>query len=389
MTDNTYQQEEIELFLLKIAESPLYTSKEYLIHTIRKPFLDFLSSLRLNNFDPPPFLLDIHRFIGDSFDESGITPINMLNYMLNNDMYNWVHYYDSAFLRPDRIISNVNTVKCDKKLFILVLTGFIFDYFRKNKIDINEIICEEHLPANTNQYGLSIVDGVVFKRDYFVFQHKAYLYNILTNISVINFTDSMPGFAKIISEQVTNGDIMLRLDERLALPENQAFSYSTLNFEKFYGPQFHFNSSILCKTKTIIVHIDNNSCDKLLMVIKQDYDSKCNEEFWHIEIETLPFISNESKCNHSITTFLHGMYYPAKDYFTHIDYSRNQYSISDYLQKYTDSQSGLPIDFYTSKELHYKIWCIENGTYSKEVWYNLMIASLQEPYRTLLNEILT
>lgn len=92
MTDNTYQQEEIELFLLKIAESPLYTSKEYLIHTIRKPFLDFLSSLRLNNFDPPPFLLDIHRFIGDSFDESGITPINMLNYMLNNDMYDWVHY---------------------------------------------------------------------------------------------------------------------------------------------------------------------------------------------------------------------------------------------------------------------------------------------------------
>lgn len=41
-----------------------------------------------------------------------------------------------------------------------------------------------------------------------------------------------------------------------------------------------------------------------------------------------------------------------------------------------------------SNELHYKIWCIENGRYTREVWYNLMTASLNEKYRTLLDEIL-
>lgn len=33
-------------------------------------------------------------------------------------------------------------------------------------------------------------------------------------------------------------------------------------------------------------------------------------------------------------------------------------------------------------------WCIENGRYTREVWYNLMTASLNEKYRTLLDEIL-
>ncbi|WP_346898836.1 hypothetical protein [Clostridium sp. UBA7503] len=84
----------------------------------------------------------------------------------------------------------------------------------------------------------------------------------------------MSGFARIITEQITTGNVLLRLDERLALPVNQAISYSTFNFEKFYGPQFHFKDSVFEKQKTIIVHMDNETCDKLLMVIKQDYDFK-------------------------------------------------------------------------------------------------------------------
>lgn len=62
--------------------------------------------------------------------------------------------------------------------------------------------------------------------------------------------------------------ILLRLDERLALPVKQAISYSTLNFEKFYGPQFHFEDKIK-KVKTIIVHFNKESSNKLLMVIKR------------------------------------------------------------------------------------------------------------------------
>ncbi|MBR2465233.1 MAG: hypothetical protein IKB41_07410 [Clostridia bacterium] len=123
------------------------------------------------------------------------------------------------------------------------------------------------------------------------------------------------------------------------------------------------------------------------MVIKQDVDQTTGENFLHIEIETLPHKNSVSAC--VITTFLHGMYYPQTDIFTHIDYTKDQYDGDVYLQKYSDSQNGLPIDQYTAtRELHYKIWCIENGKFTKETWYKLMIISLPELYQKLLNEIL-
>lgn len=382
------QVEEIEAFLLNITESEQYLSKEYLIHTIRKSFLHYLSAYRLKDFEIPLFLNDLVEYVELKFAECNINPSNMLDYMHCNDEHGWIMYYDTVYLRPIGKKETNGTIKCDRKLFMLVLIGFIFDYFRNNVIDIREIIAKEDFRYDTNQYGLSIVPGVIFKRDYFIFDNKAYLYNLLTNTSVIEFTDSMPGFARIISEQIKTGDILLRLDERLALPTTQAISYSTLNFEKFHGPQFHFTDNILKKPKTIIVHIDEVTCDKLLMVIKKEYDDKRQEEFWHIEIETLPYINMDDDRTHVITTFLHGMYYPENDCFTHIDYTKNQYAYDDYVKKYSESTNDVPIDFYAERELHYKIWCVENGSYTREVWYNLMTSSLTDKYRKLLDEIL-
>ncbi len=386
--ETTTQIEKIEQFLIGITESKEYLLKEYLIFSIRKNFLHYLSGARLKDFEIPLYLKDLVEYVDEKFKDSNITADNMLDYMLNNDINNWVFYYDVTFLRPVNINSSTRKVRCDRKLFMLILTGYILDCFKNNKIDIQQIVDNEQLNYETNQYGLSIVNHVEFKRDYFIIDNKAYLYNILTNVSVLEFTDCMPGFARIITEQITNGDILLRLDERLALPVNQAISYSTLNFEKFYGPQFHFKDSIFEKQKNIIVHIDNETNDKLLMVVKQDYDSIRKAAFLHIEIETLPYIDFDAKRTHCITTFLHGMYYIQEDCFTHIDYTKNQYSFADYINKYSESTKGILIDFYAKKELHYKIWCVENGRYSREVWYNLMIVSLSEKYRNLLDEIL-
>lgn len=270
---------------------------------------------------------------------------------------------------------------------MLVLTAYILDSFRNRTVDIRHIISDEQTNYETNQYGLTIVNEVVFKRDYFIFDNKAYLYNILTDTNVINFTDDIPGFAKIITEQISTGNILLRLDERLALPIEQAVSYSTLNFEKFRGPQFHFDDKIK-NVKTVIVHINKESSNKLLMVIKRGYDSNCSEPFFHVELETLPYAGLNTKGTHRITTFLHGMYYPKDDCFTHIDYTKNQYSMDNYIKKYEESDADVPIDFYAEKDLHYKIWCIENGKYSREVWYNLMIVSLPKEYQVMLDEIL-
>lgn len=378
---------EIEKFLLKIAETEEYLSVEYLIFSIRKLYLDYMSALRLRNFEVPYYLESLVKCVDREFEKSGILADDILKYMLANDINNWVRYYTDVFLIPISSVASEEKIQCDRQLFMLVLTAYILDSFRNGIVDIRQIVAGEKMNYETNQYKLSVVNGVIFHRDYFVFDDKAYLYNMLTDTSVINFTDEMPGFAKIITEQICTGDILLRLDERLALPAKQAISYSTLNFEKFYGPQFHFEDKIK-KVKTIIVHFNKESSNKLLMVIKRDYDLAHSENFYHIELETLPYADDSTKGTHRITTFLHGMYYPKDDCFVHIDYTRNQYPMQDYIKKYTQSETDVPIDFYAEKDLHYKIWCVENGRYSREVWYNLMVVSLSKEYRELLDEIL-
>lgn len=388
MISSTNEQVDIiENFIFEITETEEYKAVEYLAFSMYKPMLDYFTSLRTrdNTFPTPAFLKPLVNRVGELFCEKGISGDNILNYMEKNDSHGWIKYYDVAFIQKPRVTEKIHI---NAEFLFLIITGYILDTFRKNHIDINDMVQGEQFAYETNQYGLTVVPGVEFRLDSFIFDGKAYLYNLLTNKSRIEFFDNMPGFAKIITESVDSGDILLRIDERLAVPADQIISYSTLNFEKFRGPQFHFANTDLEKAKTIIVHIDPKTCDKLLMVIKKDYDNKRKKAFLHIEIETLPYCSIKEESSHYITTFLHGMYYPEDDFFTHIDYSKNQYAYSDYKQKYTDANPEIPIDFYCEKRLHYKIWCIENGKYSREIWYKLMVTSLHEKYHVLLDEIL-
>ena len=388
MIEKIASSEKIEEFLVSITETDEYKDIEYLIFSIRKRYLNYLSSYRTKQFEIPGYLKPLVDVVIEKFNNSGILTDEMLKYMLHNDINGWIRYYVTAFINPARQRQTSESIESLDKLFALILTGYILDTFGEHRIDIQKIISNEKLIYETNQYGLSIVNGVEFKRDYFVYDGKAYLYNILTNTKVINFADTMPGFAKIITEKVKSGDILLRLDERLALPINQAISYSTLDFERFYGPQFHFKDSVLEKQKTITVHINEQSLDKLLMVIKKDYNQERNEQFWHIEIEKLPYKEEKTSKTYCKTTFLHGIYFPENDYFTHIDCAINQYPIEDYLKKYSEENDNIMIDLHTKKELHYKLWGIENGKYSREVWYELMLASLEKEYQILLDEIL-
>lgn len=381
------QADVIEQFLLEIIETEEYKAVEYLAFSICKPILDYFSSLRTkeNTFPTPPVLIPLVNRIGELFCEKGITLENILNYMEENDSDGWIRYYDITFIRRPGATENFQV---EAEFLFLIISGFILDTFRKKYIDINDMLLGEQFAYKTNQYSLTSVPGVEFREDSFIFDGKAYLYNLLTNKSKISFSDGMPGFAKIITENVNSGDVLLRLDERLAVPADQIISYSTLNFDKFRGPQFHFVDTDFTKAKTIIVHIDPKTCDKLLMVIKKDYDDARKKAFLHIEIETLPYCPNREANSPCITTFLHGMYYPEDDVFTHIDYAKNQYLYSVYEKKYADANPKIPIDFYAEKKLHYKIWCIENGTYSREIWYKLMVASLHKKYHILLDEIL-
>lgn len=387
--ERLFNHQTIDEFLLDITETAEYKRIKYLIFSIRMNYLHYMAISRIVKFEIPKYLENLIGIVIDKFNESGISTVDMLQYMLDNDINNWIHYYAYTFIIPVAKGEENEAVNDLSELYAFVLTGYILDTFREKRIDIKNLVEGQVLAHKTNQYDLTVVDGVEFKRDYFVFEGKAYLYSILTNTNTMRFGDTMPAFARIITEQVKDGNILLRLDERLALPINQAISYSTLNFEKYRGPQFHFKDSILKNPKTITIHIDENAADKLLLVVKRKVDNNSKKDFWHIELETLPYRDTASKGKYCITTFLHGMYYPEDDCFTHIDCTKNQYEMSEYIKKYSECEPDIPVDLHTkSNELHYKIWCIENGRYTREVWYNLMTASLNEKYRTLLDEIL-
>ena len=387
--ERLFNHQTIDEFLLDITETAEYKSIKYLIFSIRMNYLHYMAISRIVKFEIPKYLENLIGIVIDKFNESGISTVDMLQYMLDNDINNWIHYYAYTFIIPVAKGEENEAVNDLSELYAFVLTGYILDTFLEKRIDIKNLIEGQVLSHKTNQYDLTVVDGVEFKRDYFVFEGIAYLYSILTNTNTMQFGDTMPAFARIITEQVKDGNILLRLDERLALPINQAISYSTLNFEKYRGPQFHFKDSILKNPKTITIYIDENTADKLLLVIKKKVDNNSKKDFWHIELETLPYRDTASKGKYCITTFLHGMYYPEDDCFTHIDCTKNQYEMSEYIKKYSECEPDIPVDLHTkSNELHYKIWCIENGRYTREVWYNLMTASLNEKYRTLLDEIL-
>lgn len=389
-----------EDFLLEMAEREECQSVMYKRISIRMP-IGLYNSRRANIYRIDSWMIPLAKVIKNKLEQNIVDIDALLKYMIENDKTNCALFAATTWFKPkegisfesyasyiarDKIISPF-VENIDLAVFSTIVVSFIFDYFRPTTIDISEIVKNEIFTHPTNQYGLTKVNGATFKKDGLIFEGKGYYYNCFTNKTIINPLDSTVGFAKIIQDEAGDCDILHRLDDRLSMPEQEYQDYTGVSFAKFYGPQFRFEPGVFSAPKTIIVHIDEKTLDKLLMVVKPCVDSKTGEDFWHVEIETLPY---STTCNKNvITTFLHGMYYPEKGIFSHIDYTKNQYSQSLYIQKYTDSRTGIPIDQYTEhRDLHYKIWCIENGTFSRETWYKLMIVSLPEVYQGLLDEIL-
>lgn len=391
---------EPELFLLEMAESEECQKIMYKRMAIRK-YIGLYYAMKDERGVIDSFMVPFRDLVKEQLELKEVDIDCLLKYMIDNDESSCALFSATTLFSPKEGLSSsdyyskiaenkiltpyVDAVDIDK--LALIVVSFIFDNFRLKQMDIREIVKGEIFEYSTNQYGLTKVNGASFKVDGLIFDGKGYYYNYFTNKTMLDPYDSMVGFARIIHEEAANGDILYRLDERLSMPEVEYYDYSGVAFAKFYGPQFSFDGNSLKRGKTIIVHMDDKSMAKLLMVIKKREDQNTKEEFWHIEIETLPYV--ETCKNFVITTFLHGMYYPKRDVFTHIDYTKNQYGGSEYLQKYADSIDGMPVDQYTaSRELHYKIWCIENGEFTRETWYKLMIISLSKEYQDLLNEIL-
>ena len=390
----------VEDFLLEMAESEECQKIMYKRLSIHM-YIGLYYSMKPERGCIDPFMIPFRDFTKNQIKSKEVDIDELINYMIDNDESHCALFLATTLFTPKQEFTSLEYAgaiarykiispfvdSIDMDIVALIVVSFVFDNLYPRKIDISAIIGKEIFAYPTNQYNLTRVNGAIFKKDGLIYDGKGYYYNYFTNKTMIDQYDRMAGFAKIITDEANDCDILYRLDERLSMPESEYFDYTGVAFAKYRGPQFNFSNSVLEKNKTIIVHYDETTLDKLLMVIKQDVDQTTGEDFLHIEIETLPHKNNVSGC--VITTFLHGMYYPQTDIFTHIDYTKNQYDGDIYLQKYLDSQNGVPIDQYTeTKELHYKIWCVEKGKFTKEMWYKLMIVSLPDVYQKLLNEIL-
>jgi hypothetical protein len=71
-----------------------------LIFSIRKQYLNYLSQARKKQFEIPKYLeLLVDKAI-DLFNLSGISCVDMLQYMLEHDINNWVHTASHSSFHP-------------------------------------------------------------------------------------------------------------------------------------------------------------------------------------------------------------------------------------------------------------------------------------------------
>ena len=130
-----------------------------MIFSIRKQYLNYLSQARKKQFEIPKYLeLLVDKAI-DLFNLSGISCVDMLQYMLEHDINNWVHYYAYTFIIPIAQGKSIECVKDLSDLYALVMTGYILDDFGFNRLNIEEIVKGEqltHIMAYAEKAGVEI-----------------------------------------------------------------------------------------------------------------------------------------------------------------------------------------------------------------------------------------
>lgn len=98
-----------------------------------------MSDFRLLHFEIPEYLEALVGRVVDTFNESGIKADVMLQYMLDNDINGWIHYYAYVFIIPSAQGQKIDVVRDLNELYAFVLTGYILDSFRENRLDIKLI----------------------------------------------------------------------------------------------------------------------------------------------------------------------------------------------------------------------------------------------------------
>lgn len=274
----------------------------------------------------------------------------------------------------------------DEKIVLYAFLCYLLDCNNVEIFGLQEIESHEKLNYEHNKYGLSNISNANFKRQGFIFDEKYFLYNIFFDTSIITPLSDVPSTVQIIFLEISEPKFEMRLDNNLAVPVSKMVSTATIDSQVFRGIKLNLeNVNKLVNKKEIIIHYCPETMNKLILIVKEDYES--GNPFYHIEVEEL--WNPDSVTDDFVTTnFIHAKYYPTTESFNHIDFSVNQYKRNIYYDKYTDSpnNTGISIDKYC--DIHYKVWCVEADFISIDTWSKLVAITLDEPFRELYFEMI-
>lgn len=337
--------------LLQIISLDTYNDVSYFTTHLTLPLYRLFGGTKWRGV--PYYLQNIVSNTSSLIEKSGLSQEEILQWIANdmmNPSYFFVSYCILSYAIPIKLddsqkydIANKTAplpkdVVIDKEVLACSLACYVLDGNRYSNWDFNKLVPNEKFAYKTTDYHLTQVTNIDFKQNGFIFDSKYYLYNIYINRKPLYPDEPIPAIFKVMIEETdfSNANFYMRLDERLSVPLINAdithYSFS----ERFRGTDFKFNNSKLERIKNIIVHYNPDTNNKLLFIIKKDYDTKMDKEFWHIEIEQLPYITDASKSHYVSTVFIHGKYYPKDKLFRHIDYIINQYPIDQYFEKQAD-----------------------------------------------------
>ena len=256
-----------------------------------------------------------------------------------------------------------------------------------NFFSIDDVQKLENLDQNSDKYGLTDISSAVFERQGFIIDKNFYLYNIFFDTSIGGPNSNVPLTIEII-KKIPNAILYMRKDETLSVSSNKIVTSATHDMQKYRGITLNFDSieMQIKQNKEVIVHWNPANKHKVLVVIRPS-ETKEHEAYYNIGVEGLWSI--DSICTNEdvvITNFIHGCYYPKKKSFDHIDFSVNQYCKDLYLKKYVDSIAKTTISIEQYSNLHYKVWCVKGGYISLQIWAELVMATLDLPFRDLFLE---
>lgn len=335
---------------------------------------------------------------------------NYLNFNIDvNDMLELLRFdsqYWHVLMRSLKLKENINSI--DKGILYMSLPesislgefytwddehiiGLYTSYLVSTNIkpirNLHQLVSREVFKEEVNKYGLSLVENVEYKLQGFVHKEQYYLYNYFVQSERLEFMDYCPATFKLFHEEFKMHKVYLRLDSNLSVPKSEMFVTASYDFAHYRGISLKLDNIGELMKKEIIVHYNLENMDKLLVIIKPDFDEKLSKLFYHIEIEQLHNPDNVISDN-MFVRFIHSKYYPDLECFNHLDFSVNQYDYYVYYNKYQDYTTETDTFIDTYGDVHYKVWCVEGESISFEQWYKLVYVTLEGQFRDLLDEVL-